>query len=312
MQKVLCPILLVVLVVVIVGIGAIYLQNNNKASSVINSSSDAQSNDLIVYASINANENQATIYSYDLLENHYQEIYSFSLNESNSPPLIRKYQNNSILIYPDGKRDSAQVINLEGKNVSKVINPGYYDFLFSPSKKWLVYTELQNNDYFVNIVNTATNQEISIPWGSIPDLTGYLIPKKWSGDETVVYASVGFEGGDYIPGVYKINIHQEKIIPLDITKEGELIMVSFDNKDNVYGLIKSEYDSFAGNYAKKIEKIDIATGTTEEFHLKQTVISQLGSVKEDGTYIFYNCPLNDNSSDLCLYNFFDQGREKVD
>lgn len=266
-----------------------------------------------VYSITNQSDSLVELYRYGLDNKKHELIYTLFLLPGQEKPEFYKYQSDKILIERAESFSYSRLIDVNGQEIDEYYKTlqTYYGFLFSPSGERVAFNTIINEKYLIKIHSIITSEDITIPWGSINDSTGYLIPEKWHEGNNIVYASVGFEGGVYISGLYAVDINNKKVKEISKTKELDLIQLTFDNNFNVYGITEKNYNPFEDKYSQIIYKLNINNLEITKYELKNTFISLLGGVNETGRKIFYICPISDTTADLCYYNFLTNQEKRI-
>lgn len=296
---------LIIVLILILALAIFFISRNTGKINNENNNNSLKNKIFFVYAVIDENTNLVKVYRFDIENSQREMIYSFSLKPDQQKPDFHKYQSDKILIERAESYSYSKLIGLSGQKITefyKSLEP-YYGFLFSPDNEFVAFNTITDDHYLFKIHSIITEEDTLIPWGSITGLTGYLIPEKWSKDNTIIYASIGFEGGVYIPGLYTVDINNKEVKEINKTKELGLIQLSLDNNFNVYGLTEKNYNPFEEKYAQIIYKFNTGTSEVTKFELKNTSVSLLGRVNETGRKIFYICPISDTTADLCYCDF---------
>jgi len=307
---------LIYLIFLIFTIGIFTYAYSNK--NIVSENSDQELNNnfttneaYFVYGLIDDNNDKVSLYRYGLKSAKKELIYSFTLLTEQQKPEFYKYADNNILIKRAETYSYSKLIDLNGREIIdyyKELNT-YDNFLFSPDNKKVAIDIYKDENYYFKIHNLITNEDILIPWGSINEQTGYLVPEKWGKDNDIVYASVVYPGDLIVSGLYIVDIVNKEIEPIEKTKELNMIQLSLDKDYNVYGISSENFNPRSDEYVKSIYKYNIETNNYTKYELKNTSVSWLGDVDNSGTKIFYSCPINNTTADLCYYDF-ETDREK--
>lgn len=303
--------LIAILLVISLAILVYAFYHQNKSTSVINSLINSNSlahGDYAVYAVINENTKVVDVYRYNLDSHNTIKIYSFNLLVGQEKPAFYKYESDKILIERAGSFGFSKLINLSGHEISDYYKylDTYINFLFSPDNEMVAFNTTDPTDKNQNILkihNLTNNTDTIIPAQSLLDSSNYLYIQKWSQDNSLVYVTQMCACEDYPPGLYAVDVVSKEVKEIDNTKELGLIQLSIDNNYNIYGIKYGDYNPFTFNGTHEIYQINKDTGVLSSYSLKETAISLLGKVNSQGIMMYYFCPVNENSSDLCIYDF---------
>lgn len=128
--------------------------------------------------------------------------------------------------------------------------------LISPDRRWLIITNLDNEEPVVTLQSIATGAQKDWAIGNYIE-SGYLLAHTWSDNSRLVYLTAKDNLGDGLPGLWVLDLSREQIIEFAEVSTNDIFNIT------VYPDLKKAI-GISDGLPSRVMLIDLVTGVTAE------------------------------------------------